>query len=290
MHVLGFDPVAMLGFSLCADFEGDQWTFIKPAHEDLRVLFGIEVVELNVWDDLLKHVAAACQRGNVLIPETDAFHLPDDAATAYGRNHTKTAIAIVDVDVDAGALGYFHSGNYHRLSGDDFAGIFAMAEGRLPPYVEMAKLGRIERREAPLLFELAVERARLHARRMPVSNPFAAYRAHLEAELDALCAAGIEAFHRYAFATMRQFGASFELASIYLDWLARGGVDGLTGAREGFSDISMKTKGLMMTFARVLSARSTAQLDEKKRRLVGLVEAMQSSWADAATIVARRLA
>jgi len=39
------------------DFEGDQWTFFKPPHEDLKALYGIDVQELYVWRPLLEHAA-----------------------------------------------------------------------------------------------------------------------------------------------------------------------------------------------------------------------------------------
>ena len=39
------------------DYLGDQWTFLKFAAEDLRALYGIEALELNVWKPVVDHVA-----------------------------------------------------------------------------------------------------------------------------------------------------------------------------------------------------------------------------------------
>ena len=36
LHALGLEPLAMLAFTVAVDFEGDQWTFFKPSHDDLR--------------------------------------------------------------------------------------------------------------------------------------------------------------------------------------------------------------------------------------------------------------
>ena len=45
--------------SLAIDFEGDQWTFFKPPHDELRELYGIDVQELNVWRPLARARAAS---------------------------------------------------------------------------------------------------------------------------------------------------------------------------------------------------------------------------------------
>ena len=36
IHALGCEPLAMLPFVVALDFEGDQWTFFKPPHDELR--------------------------------------------------------------------------------------------------------------------------------------------------------------------------------------------------------------------------------------------------------------
>src|SRR5438105_3304465 len=56
LHALRLDPAAMLSFTFLADFEGDQWTFLKPSADCLSMLYGIEVQELDIWDSLSKQV------------------------------------------------------------------------------------------------------------------------------------------------------------------------------------------------------------------------------------------
>jgi hypothetical protein len=36
LHALKLEPLAMLPFTAAIDFEGDQWTFFKPSHDELR--------------------------------------------------------------------------------------------------------------------------------------------------------------------------------------------------------------------------------------------------------------
>ena len=40
VHARGDEPLAVMGFTVRMDFEGDQWTFFKPPPEDLEELFG----------------------------------------------------------------------------------------------------------------------------------------------------------------------------------------------------------------------------------------------------------
>ena len=70
LHARGLEPLAGLAFTLGLDYEGDQFTFFKFPHADLRVLFGIEVQELNVWRPLEVHAAEQLALGRMLMPET----------------------------------------------------------------------------------------------------------------------------------------------------------------------------------------------------------------------------
>ena len=46
--------LAVMPFTLAVDWEGDQWTFFKPPHSDLRTLYGFDTQELNVWRPLVE--------------------------------------------------------------------------------------------------------------------------------------------------------------------------------------------------------------------------------------------
>ncbi len=128
LHTAGAEPVAALPFTLGIDLLGDQWTFFKFPPADLELLYGVEVVELNVWRSLPAHVSEQVVLGRPVIVEVDAFYLPDTAGTSYGVEHVKTSIAIQAVDEHAGRLGYFHNSGYFELCGKDFAGVFRLQQ------------------------------------------------------------------------------------------------------------------------------------------------------------------
>jgi hypothetical protein len=147
LHALGLEPRAMLSFVLAINFEGDQWTFFKPPHDDLRSLYGIDVQELNVWRSLFDHALEHLKAGNLISTEADAFWLPDTQGTDYRLQHTKTTIIIEDLDPESGSLGYFHNSGYHRLEGENFKELFRRDMPHdptfMPLYAELIRLDRI---------------------------------------------------------------------------------------------------------------------------------------------------
>src|SRR5258708_850578 len=126
LHALRLDPMACLPFTLVIDWEGDQWTFFKPPHEDLAALYGLETHELTAWRPILENATAALENGRIVLTEADAFFLPDTQGTDYRTQHTKTTIGIQEIDRQARVLRYFHNSSYHALSGDDFVGLFRL--------------------------------------------------------------------------------------------------------------------------------------------------------------------
>ena len=57
----------------------------------------------------------------------------------------------------------------------------------------------------------------------PATNPVQRFAKRLEQDVDWLRAEGLETFHLYAFATLRQFGSAAELAGSLCEWLAERG-------------------------------------------------------------------
>ena len=229
VHALGGDPLAMGGYCLATDFEGDHWTFFKPPHEELRLLYGLDVQELNVWRPLLEHACEQLAAGRFISTEADAFWLPDTAGTDYRRGHQKTTIILADVDMASRRLGYFHNAAYHELDGEDFARLFHLDEpadmARLPLYAELIRTDRFVALPAPALADVAWARLAVHAARRPRRNPVAAWGTRFATELPVLQAAGLPHYHAWAFATTRQVGASAELLAAHLRWLAAAGGD-----------------------------------------------------------------
>jgi hypothetical protein len=247
LHARGLEPLACMGFTLALDFEGDQWTFFKPSHDDLRAMYGVDVQELTVWRPLLDHVREHAAAGKWVCPEVDAHWLPDTAGTDYRHGHSKTMIAINDLDIAARRLGYFHNAGYYTLEGEDFDQIFR-ADVLLPPYCEVVRLDRAHRLTDARLRALARAALPAHLARRPAANPVRRFAERFERELPQLQSAGLETYHRWAFATVRQLGAAFELAALHLSWL------GLApDAAEAFQRIAADCKALILKGARAVN-------------------------------------
>lgn len=259
VHALGHDPVPCLAFTLAVDFEGDQWTFFKPAHCELMRLYGLDVQELAIWRPLRDHVVEQVERGNVPLVEVDSFYLPDTAGTAYQLTHAKTTIGVNEIDVALGRLGYFHNAGYFAVQGDDFERLFDVKG--LPPYVEFVK----PRPDAqPLagraLVDASLDLLRSHLARAPRQNPFHAFAQRFEQDLAWLMQSPIEQFHTYSFATLRQYGACFELAETYLRWLGDQGVEGVDAPARALHDIAETAKAFQFQLARSMARRKPLDL------------------------------
>jgi hypothetical protein len=217
----GTSPEAMLGFTLTQDYEGDQFTFFKVPLEDLESLYGILVTELAMYDTVENHITAQIDRGRLCLVELDSFYLPDTAGVTYGSNHGKTTVGVNRLDPVTKTLDYFHNGGFFQLSGADFEGAFQQHtefELRWIPYVEFAKFPAT----TPTAEQLRIEAHRLlvhHLNRRPATNPIAAFAAVFPAEVAKVAERGMDFFHLYAFNTVRQFGANFELLASHLEWL-----------------------------------------------------------------------
>ncbi len=259
LHAQGLDPMAMLPFTLAVDFEGDQWTFFKPPHGELWDLYGVDVQELTVWRALLDHVVLHTAAGRLISTEADAFFLPDTQGTDYRSQHTKTTIVIKTIDVEHRRLGYFHNAGYHTLHGDDFAGLFQLDAAPDPAFMPLyAEIIRVDRAWHLTPDELRSRSAALlarHLRRRPAHNPVALFAQTFANDITQLQDQGLARYHAYAFATIRQLGAAFELASLYLRWLDPAGDRDLADAADAFAGISTSAKTLILKGARAVNAK-----------------------------------
>jgi len=270
VHALGHEPVACLPFTLAIDFEGDQWTFFKPSHADLMRLYGLDVQELAIWRPVLEHVVEQVERGNPVLVELDSFHLPDTAGTAYRLLHNKTTVGVNEIDPKLKRMGYFHNAGYFVVQGEDFDRLFEFAH--LPPYAEIMK-----RREGALTGDALVQCSlgilREHLARVPGKNPFAAFKQRFEQDLAWLMQAPIERFHVYSFATLRQYGACFELAETYLRWLAANGVRGVHESAVCLHEIAETAKAFQFQLARSMMRKKPLDLSP--------IDAMGAKWESA---------
>lgn len=290
IHGLGFEPSAALAFTLAIDFEGDQWTFFKFPHEDLLQLFGIEIQEFNPWHSLADHVAKQISLGRPVLVEMDSFYLPDTAGTAYQLAHVKSTIAVNAIDIEQKFLGYFHGQSYYELQGEDFIQLFQLQglahERVLPPYIEYVKLGRnnqIPQGEA--LVKASLQLLKKHLQRIPANNPFSTFKSSFAQDYEWLLTQDIEQFHRYAFATLRQYGACFELMATYLDWLQQHGQKHLEFAITQFIDISTQTKALQFQLARSLARKrllDTSPLEQMAEQWRSAMASLRQNYGDTA--------
>lgn len=263
LHASGHEPRAALAFTLGLDFEGDQWTFFKFPHGDLRELFAWDIQELAIWRPLNTHIEEQLSRGRHVLAEVDSYFLPDTAGTAYRRSHVKTTVAVNEIDESAKRLGYFHNQGYFVLDGEDFDGVFNSASAALPPYVEFVKAVPGQ----PPLAGTALRNASLAQMRrqlasLPLRNPFGAFRERFAVDLEWLVAANNpDSFHAYSFATLRQMGACFELAATYVEWLSEQGCQGFSESSSAFRAISESVKAYQFQLARAVARRKPLDLE-----------------------------
>ncbi|MEZ2129966.1 MULTISPECIES: DUF1839 family protein [unclassified Sinorhizobium] len=254
LNSLGVPPEAMLGFTLTQDFEGDQFTFFKVPLEDLEALYGIRCTELAIYDRVERHVAEQIGRGRLCLVEMDSYFMPDTQGVGYRREHGKTTIAINRLDMEKRELDYFHNAGFFRLSGEDFEGLFQLhlTEEDLPflPYTEFAKFPE----ETATDEHLDATGRRLlafHFARRPSANPIRAFARVFPAQVETIAERPFGFFHKYAFNTLRQIGANFELAGSHLDWLSPDFAEPAAQARR----ISEVAKSVQFQLARAISRR-----------------------------------
>jgi hypothetical protein len=262
VHALGCEPMAMMPFALGIDFEGDQWTFFKPSHDEIYELYGIDVQELNVWLSLLEHAQNYLADGKLVCSEADAFWLPDTAGTDYQRQHTKSSIIISDLDVERQRLGYFHNAGYYALEGEEFVRTFRVGSAPDPAFMPLyAEAIRFDQRVVRDRAEIsAMSRALLvkHLARRPRDNPVKRFADRFAADLGWIEERGLDFYHRWAFATVRQLGAAFEAEALYLRWLAEScpaDAAAFEQAAGAFSQISDGAKVFILKAARAVNRK-----------------------------------
>ncbi len=275
LNGLGHEPIACLPFTFTIDFDVDQWTFFKFRHADIEALYALGIHEMAPWRSLAEHLHEQVVAGRPVLVELDSFYLPDTAGTSYRSAHVKSTVAVNAIDLEARTLGYFHNQSYHALSGADFVDVLQFEglahERMLPPYIEFVKpVPRASALVGPALVEGSLTLLRHHLQRVPTANPFHAFHSSFQRDAAWLLASAMDVFHAYSFATLRQYGACFELSSTYLHWLDQQGVDGVLAPAETFADISRNTKTLQFQLARAMARRRPLDL--------AALDGMARSW------------
>lgn len=268
LHATGHDPVAALGFTAAQDFEGDQFTFFKFPTADLQRLAGLDIQELAVFDRLETHVLTQVELGRLPLVEVDAFYLPDTKGLTYRSGHSKTTVGINALDPESRQMRYFHNDGYFALEGQDYDGIFGqwdgVSAGDLPlfPYAEFVKLDAT--RPARDAVGTAAALLAHHLKRRPKRNPLDAYAAAFGRHAERLATKSPAYFHTYAFNTLRQVGANFELLGSHLEWLGQHGETCLAEAVQAAGHIAEGAKVMQFKLARAMA----------RQRFDGLTEAI----------------
>ena len=264
LNALGCDPHACLPFVLGLDWEGDQFTFFKPPHEDLLELYGVDIQELTVYKPLVQNAIEQLKQGKIVLSEIDAYFLPDTAGTDYRTQHTKTTIGIQEIDLENHRLGYFHNSSYHELGDADFVGLFRLDSAPdptfMPFFAELIRTRRVVRHEQRKLAKISVGLLKKHLARRPEANPIPAFARDFKKDVEKLKGEGLAAYHTYAFATIRQLGAAFEFGALYLRWLETHGEEDLEPAAKAFDGISATAKSLILKTARAVGAKKDVDL------------------------------
>jgi len=235
------------------------------------------VQELTVWRPLAEHVVEHLHAGRPLSIEADAFRLPDTAGTDYRQQHSKTTIVLNEVDLDARRVAYFHNAGYFEALGDDAAHLLGLeAPPVLPLYAEFIRTDRRVTRSTGELQMLALHHLRQHLSFRPAANPVRRFAARLAADLPLLRGYGMAYYHQWAFGTVRQLGAAFELAARGLAWQGAPAASPLREAEHAFDRIARDAKTLILKLARAVSSGKPADL-------APLLEGMAQAWDDGMT-------
>ncbi len=272
IHALGHNPVAALGFTVAQDFEGDQFTFFKFPTEDLALLFGTRLLELAIYDSVEVHALEQIERGRMPVIEVDSFYLPDTKGLSYRLEHTKTAIGINRLDPVARRMDYFHNTGVFSLEGEDYEALLGTTfdaeakTARLFPYSEFIKF-------APSPKDLdqrrtAVALLRKHLATRPLRNPISAFQTRIREDVQYLARREPTYFHKYAFNTLRQLGANFELLADHLLWLTSLGESGLEIASSSSKAIAIGAKSFQFQLARAAARKKFEGLTDHLNPLV----------------------
>ncbi len=277
IHARGDEPLAVAGFTVRMDFEGDQWTFFKPPPEDLEALFGIDIHEMQLYRTVPEHIVEQLEGGRTMTVELDSWFLPDTAATSYRNEHVKTSVVAEAIDLEDETLRYFHNTSLHELSGEDYRGVFRVGQDLggeiLPPYAELVRFDAGPRLQGAALRDAARDLLRGHLARRPQTNPFERWGTRLAKDLPGLLAGDAANYHAYAFATVRMFGSAFEVAASHVDWLL--GEDG-AGATAALTEIVEGSKVMSLRLARRKefdTESRVAALGEAWERAMGALDA-----------------
>jgi hypothetical protein len=175
---------------------------------------------------------------------------------------------------------YFHNQGFYELAGEDYRNVLRV--GRefspdvLPPYIELVRGDRLPACAADELRETAGRLLAVQAARLPQDNPVRRFGVRLAEDLPGLLQ-DEQAYHLYAFATVRQCGAAWDAAAAFLSWLDEDDGAG-NSAAAAFAALAAASKTLLFKLAR-------ASATGKEIDPAPAIEGMAAMWDDAARLL-----
>jgi hypothetical protein len=130
----------------------------------------------------------------------------------------------------------------------------------LPPYAEFVKIRNSANGNGRDLVAKSLTLLKKHLGLAPSANPFVRFKARFEQDIGGLLQENLDAFHQYSFATLRQYGACYELSATYLQWLAAQGEQGLEDVTRAFLALSEGAKAFQFQLARAMARRKSLDL------------------------------
>lgn len=279
LHTLDLDPAPVVTPALCADFQGDHWTLTTVSPADLWACYGISVEELFVWRPLLAHVVEQLDRGNALLVEVDAFHLPDMVGSSYHREHTKTLVAITGYDRVSHRLRYLHGMVGGDIGGDDLDALLSTGLGasQLAPHVTVVRLDRLAPRTPAERAQIGIALARFHGTRLPARNPVREFSDALRSHGAWLAGGDAELYQCWAYANLQQCGAAFEVGADVCSWLAQHGEP----VAEAVAPLRMLSHAARALHQRLVRVSQSGRMPEVGHTL----EDMAKAWDDAMSVL-----
>ena len=255
---LRLEPSACLPYTLAVDFLDDQWTQFRPSHDDLYMLYGIEVQTLTVWRPLIDHLHEQLSAGRLVIVDVPARSLPDGGGgLLHPRSATET-IVINEIDTAQERLGCFHRTNYRVLQGAEYRRLLHPESDpesqTLLGRAEVINLHNLVRRPPDTLRHLSHQLLEKYLQRVPTRHPLRRWKRRFAHEITLLMSGGPTHYQHWADAGPHQLGAAFELAALYLVWIA-GSTSGsahLVQAADAFRQLSVLARALLLKGARAV--------------------------------------
>jgi hypothetical protein len=278
LSALRLDPVACLPYTLAVDFLDDQWTQVRPSHDDLYLLYGIEVQTLTLWRPLTDHLQEQLGAGRLVIVDVPARGLPDGAGGLLHPRRATETIVVNEIDVQQERLGFFHRTDYRVVQGAAYRQLLHPESGpdtdTLVGRAEVINLHNLVRRPSDTLRHLSHQLLEKYLGRVPTRHPLRRWKRRFTHEVMPLLSGGPTHYQHWADAGPHQLGAAFELASVYLLWIGggTGGTAHLMQAADAFRQLSVLARTLLLKGARaVVSGQPFNEHD--------LIERMTRHWS-----------